>query len=333
MIFPILDLEKIVQERDKTRLNAKNSFVSGDTAITVVEISPYRGAALISVPLTSMCLDWMYEYTVDVVEDENDKIDFNEGAADLVAQIPEGEYTLAELCVQIAAAMTAAGGQSYSASYADGKITISAVANFSILVASGDNAEEGILTEVGFSADLTGAKSYSSSEIEYLEKTVTLKVSNATTNKTIVRKLPIISEEEDHLFSNDDQLRQHEHEINKYLPAGRSSFKNVHRRAQTLMIDWLNKEGYTDETGEKLTKDRVVDITEVRQWATFMTLRLIMEDMSNALDDIYAEKAKRYRELENSFRDAAVLRLDTNLDGEITLGEGLDVQNGFVVRK
>ena len=47
-----------------------------------------------------------------------------------------------------------------------------------------------------------------------------------------------------------------------------------------------------------------------------MTLRLIFEGLSNALDDIFHEKALRYMEMESKARNRAALRLDRDNDGE-----------------
>ena len=64
MIFPNLILENIVQENDKTRLDATKSFISKDeAAVTLVEIEPYTGAGYIDVTGTSSkdwYLDWSY---------------------------------------------------------------------------------------------------------------------------------------------------------------------------------------------------------------------------------------------------------------------------------
>jgi hypothetical protein len=49
-IFPNLELEALVQENDKTRLDARKSFVTPDEAnITLVEIEPESGAGFIDV--------------------------------------------------------------------------------------------------------------------------------------------------------------------------------------------------------------------------------------------------------------------------------------------
>jgi len=63
-IFPNLELEKMVQTGDKTRLDASKSFISkGEEAVTLVEIEPETGAGFITVTASNpkdWFLDWQY---------------------------------------------------------------------------------------------------------------------------------------------------------------------------------------------------------------------------------------------------------------------------------
>jgi hypothetical protein len=136
--------------------------------------------------------------------------------------------------------------------------------------------------------------------------------------------ISVVDEEEDHLFSNDSDLKVHEPDILKYVREGRSSYLDYHRRTQTLILDHLDREGYVDIHGNKYTKDAVVDFTEVKEWSTFMTLRLIFEGISNSVDDIFSAKSKRYKGLENEHRDRVILRIDQDGDEELNTGEEID---------
>ena len=157
-----------------------------------------------------------------------------------------------------------------------------------------------------------------------------------TTNATAVTKtgkIQALGVSSDYLFSTDADLQAHESDILKWVSEGRSSFVNVHREAQTIIIDWLNREGYVNGDGVPFTKSAVVDLAEVREWSKYVTLRLIMESVSNATDDIFHKKALRYGELEVHARNRSFLRLDSNDDGIAGSGEGLQVSSGFVVRR
>jgi len=64
MIFPRLELEKVVQINDKTRLDGTKSFVSkGDNPVTLVRIKPEAAGSFVAVTGTSpkdWFLDWQY---------------------------------------------------------------------------------------------------------------------------------------------------------------------------------------------------------------------------------------------------------------------------------
>lgn len=60
MIFPVLELESVVQVNDRTRLDAGKTYISPDeAAITLVEIQPAASEAFIDVT-SNRYLDWQY---------------------------------------------------------------------------------------------------------------------------------------------------------------------------------------------------------------------------------------------------------------------------------
>jgi hypothetical protein len=165
---------------------------------------------------------------------------------------------------------------------------------------------------------------------------ITLKVvtaAGASASAQIIRNVSVYSAEQDKLFSNDQDLRLHEPDILRWVVDGRASFKEVHRRAQVTILKWLDKEGYVDVYNKPFTKAAIIDIEEVKQWSTFITLRLIFEGISNAIDDVFADKAKRYKGMEVEWRKRAILRLDIDGDGKAEDGEGVDPAYGFIARR
>lgn len=231
MLFPVIDTEALVQEHDKTRLDASKSYASGES-ITQIEIKPSAADAWYDVT-TDQYLDWQYTMTDPV-------------------NTPRENFTV--------------------------------------------------------SVRLNGTE-------------------------VSTKQIEVISEAEDNLFSSDDQLRKHEHDILKYIPAGRASFKDVHRRAQTLIIAWLNKEGYIDDFGDAYNPSRFVSNIDVAEWSCMMALRLIMESMSNAVDDVFAKKAQSYQKLETFYQNRSVIRLDKNQNGTVEDFEATDVRTCIVVRR
>jgi hypothetical protein len=165
-------------------------------------------------------------------------------------------------------------------------------------------------------------------------QTITVRVqAGMGASAEIQRSILVLSESQDKLFSFDEDLRLHEPDILKWVVDGRSSFKDVHRRAQYTIIKWLDKEGYVDVYAKPFTKDAIINIEEVRQWSTFVALRLIFEGISNAIDDVFSVKAKQYKGKEVEWRKRALLRLDIDGDGKVEDYEGIDPAYGFVARR
>lgn len=332
-IFPVLEKEDLVQENDKTRLSLTKSFVSGADALTSVLIQPYPGADEIEV-LSDMYLDWAYTFAIDV-NARNNKLNFKVGdTSEVSAEIADGQYTLALLAVEIKNALDSGGLSSTVTVTAKNAFIISADLEFSLLPVSGSDADAAILPHIGFAEDVSGEITYTGDEVETVEKLITATLKNEDDpDKIVESSLYIISELADNLFSGDEKLRTHETDILKYVPDGRSSFKDVHRRAQQLMLTWLDTEGFLDDFGDPIIRKRFTDTTEVREWATVTALRLIFESISNAKDDVFAEKAKRYGAMEPVYRNRAVLRIDLNQDGVTDEFEGGDIRSASVVRR
>lgn len=231
-VFPVLETEALVQEKDKTRLDGNKSYAVGGSAITQLEIQP--SAADVFYDVTSQkYLDWQYTMTNPVTTPVEDFV-------------------------------------------------------------------------------------------------ATIRI-NGT--ETVTKTIQVISEAEDNLFSTDDQLKKHEYDILRYVPAGRATFKDVHRRVQVLMLDWLSKEGWVDDFAERITKERFKKLEEVQNWSAMYALQLIFEGLSNAIDDVFMDKSRRYARLASEFRDRSVLRIDTDRSGEVDLHEGLDIRTAIVVRR
>jgi hypothetical protein len=232
-IFPVLEIEDVVQINDKTRLNAVKTFVSKDNAApTLIEIEPEAGSGFITVTGTSYkdwYLDWSYA-----------------GASRVV--------------------------------------------------------------------------------------TVSLRVT-AGSVVTATKTMQIYTVADDYLFSNDNDIKALEPDIMSWVPVGRASYLNVHREAQKKILDWLDEAGITDVDGQKLTKDAVVDVSEVRSWSRYLTLSLIYMGIYNAVEDVFSDKAAKYKTMAKSAADRAQLRLDIDGDGELTVGEQVDVMSKDLIRE
>lgn len=149
---------------------------------------------------------------------------------------------------------------------------------------------------------------------------------------TFSKTITVISVADDKLFSADSDLTSHESDVLNWVPKGRNSFLDVHRRAQSRILAWLDEHGYTDTSGDRLTKAAVIDIQEMKEWSTFMTLKLIFEGIKNQVDDIFDQKAKTYESLEIGARNRSILRLDLDGDGTAAAGEEKRITTSRLVR-
>lgn len=150
-------------------------------------------------------------------------------------------------------------------------------------------------------------------------KVVSVKVTNTEGNTTKTFDVVIVTEASDYLFSNDNELQAHESLIMNWLPEGKASWKFQHRRVQNIIIDDIAKKGMRDADNNKYTKADVVDVLEVREWATYLCLGLIMNGLSNAVDDVFAQKRDYYMKMASDASHRAYLALDH--DGDAALSE------------
>lgn len=235
MIFGNLKLENILQVNDKTRLDARGSYISkGEADISMVEIEPEAGFGFIEV--------------TGIVE---------------------------------------------------------------------DNQSDDWHLDWQYSVDGT--------------KTVSVRITTDGAPQTFTKDIEVISEADDKLFSDDDELKQHEPDILNWTEEGRNSFKNVHRLSQDRILTYLDEQRIHDYNGDKLTKASIIDIQEVNDWSKFQTLVYIFEGISNSSEDIFHEKAIRYREQLMKARNRGILRLDRSGDG--TVDTDKDMRSVRVVRR
>lgn len=333
-LFPSLEMEGEVQIKDKTRFWGRKSYVSkGANPITIMTVKPGSDQTPVSIFASSVddrFLDWEFlTWNTDITAN-NQNLDFSEGASLFNAVLTPGTYTLAQLAVEIQTQMNAVGSNTYTVSVSpDDKITISANGQFALLPLTGVNRQFQILKHIGFSEEPgQTATSRTGERVEYLQKEITLTIGDGTTTQAITKVVQVYSEAGDNLFSSDEDLTAEEPEILNWVPPGRNSFKDVHRRAQKNILANLDENGYTDIYDEKFAKRSVINVDEFNQWSTYMALRLIFEGIHNSKDDVFMEKAKIYASQEINARNRAIILLDIDRDGKQDKGEGI-TSKGF----
>lgn len=151
----------------------------------------------------------------------------------------------------------------------------------------------------------------------------------ATTTKSV----SLLTAASDYLFSTDADLVAIEPDILKWVPEGRTTFINVHREAQIKILDWLDEAGITNVDGDRLTKDRLRDLDEVRSWSKYMVLSLIFRGIYNSVDDVFVDKAKFYASLAKDKSSRTKLRLDIDGDGATSVAEDFVTLSRDLVRE
>lgn len=329
-IFALLDYEKEVQLEDKTRLDASKSFASkAASELTTIQITAGVGASAVEVFSPNpdeVFLDWVYESLAIDIDSTNNALLFNEGGSTLTATITGGNYTLTTLASEIKTQMDAAGAFTYTVSAnSSGTLTISATGSFELVACD-------LLEQLFFTTGLLST-SQESDIVEYGIRKIVVAIGNGTLTDTKNFYQRVYSEDGDRLFCSNQDLTAHEPDLMKWVPQGRSSFKDVIRRSQKLILAWLDEKGYVNVYGNKFDKHDIIDLEEVRQWSIFQTLKLIMQGISNVTDDVFDKKAKEYSKLEEAARQRVILRIDTNRDGAADAMEGLSISSGSLYRR
>lgn len=152
------------------------------------------------------------------------------------------------------------------------------------------------------------------------------------TSETLTFTLDCLTVADDKLFSDESEMKVHESDIMRYLPDGRNSWKYMLRQAQTMIFDWLYNNGNFNYDGTRIDKDSVVSTEDLRDWSTYLSLKLIMLDMKKQVGDIFEQKAADYLVKEQRAREKYLLKLDLNKDGTQDLFEGTQVQVKRLVR-
>lgn len=142
------------------------------------------------------------------VDEQSKAISINEGAGELIVEIDPGSYTLGEFVAAISAAFNSTGLLDYTVSLnrTTGLVTISASANFNLLLASGSQIGSSFATLLGFtqSTDLTGLSTYTGAARagkeyypqfwlqSYVPSTIFQQSADAVVNKTASGRVEVV---------------------------------------------------------------------------------------------------------------------------------------------
>ena len=161
---------------------------------------------------------------------------------------------------------------------------------------------------------------------------VTLTLDNGDT-VALAKNITVVSESTENLFSSDPELISHEPDILNYLPETFCDYRYIHRLAQDRILTNLDERGITDTDGNRIVAADVKDIEECNDWSKYLALQYIFESLSNAIDDVFADKASRYREMAKQASSRALLRLDYDSDGTLESTERGSAATGRLFRR
>lgn len=165
-------------------------------------------------------------------------------------------------------------------------------------------------------------------------KVVTLKITQQDlTETTFTQQVEVLTETEDMLWSDDQDLVTYESDILKWLPDGKSSLKFVHRRAQRLILDWLDEIRVYKIRGQRLEKEDMQKTEDLRRLSAMWTLALIFQSLSNRPDDVFAQKSTYYMDRKAEAQQRGRIQADFNDNQVEDDSDNQDMRTFFMVRR
>lgn len=165
-------------------------------------------------------------------------------------------------------------------------------------------------------------------------KTISLRITQAdATVTTFTKTLEVVTEAADLLWSDDQDLVTYEVDLLKWLPDGKASFKFVHRRSQSLILDWLDEIRIYKDDGTRIEKADLTHTEDLRKLSTMWTLENIFSSISNRPDDVFAQKATYYAEKRREAQNRGRIQADFNQNGEEDTWESADLRTVTMVRR
>jgi hypothetical protein len=154
-------------------------------------------------------------------------------------------------------------------------------------------------------------------------KEITLRIVTDNNTKDKNYSIECLSEINDALLSDDNDLYPYEPLLSNYLPVGKNSFKYAHRAAQTKILSYLDENRIWRNDGSIYTKQDLVDVQgsefkdQFKLWSAFEALLIILESSQVSDSDIFQEKKEEYALMRNRHRNRAALSLDQDGDGVV----------------
>ena len=165
------------------------------------------------------------------------------------------------------------------------------------------------------------------------DQTITVQATDDTDTVTAEFTITVISESEDNLYSTDAEIFAIEGELKKYMPEGKNSYKNLHREAQSRIVNYLDKKRLWNSDGTPYAKNQINLYGMLQKWSLYETILMIYTDLTISIGDKFTEKVSEYKALRNYERDRAQIRIDKDNSGTIDAGEIQDLKSFRMIRR
>lgn len=166
-------------------------------------------------------------------------------------------------------------------------------------------------------------------------QTISLEITTNGAPVVVTKTIEVVTEAAEKLFSSDADIEYLEPGLIEFVKYGKNSFNDVHRQAQSAIMDEIYRNRIFAADGSKLTVAEVVDVAELKFWSIYMVLNKIFQGLSNKIDDVFAAKSKYYASKEHEALQMAMnqMRLDYDKSGTIEETEQQDFRSVELVRR
>jgi len=165
------------------------------------------------------------------------------------------------------------------------------------------------------------------------QKVITLEITTDGSPVEYLAAIDVVSVADDKLLSSDKDLTAVEPDILKWVPQGRNSFLNVHRKSQQLILDWLDSIRIWRNDGTKLTKADLSLTDDLKQLSIYTTLELIYMGISNKVDDVFLAKSREYRGKALDIKNRGRIQADFDGNGTLDSNDSVDMRSFNLVRR
>jgi hypothetical protein len=161
------------------------------------------------------------------------------------------------------------------------------------------------------------------------DKTITVEATDGVNTVNQTFSIKIVTPEQDNLYSNDEQIFKIESELKKYIPNGRNSYINLHREAQSRILNYLDRKRIWNDNGDPYTKTQLNLQGELQKWSLYETILMIYQDLYVSVGDKFVEKINEYKALRNNERDRGAIRIDKDNSGVIDTASEIQELKSF----